>query len=226
MRPAWVSYASYTKLQEKAYVGNKCRPLRKLFTLLLNFVIPCCEKRQLNGPLAAKSNTQGLIEVEHNPPWFKRTATVRWCSTAFILLRQFHFEVSPCKTKLNHFPLPCFPHEQIPLETILILTASSSLGWEKAENTPIYIYAWPLKQEGNHPQFPALSVSFKGHAFWTSTVLSQGKLLNVAIRNSTGPVIRHRCNCMFRKKKKVVLSQKIRCPRINMTSPVKGKSHP
>jgi len=75
-------------------------------------------------------------------------------------------------------------------------------------------------------QFPAVSVSFKGHAFWTSNCLSQGKLLNVTVRNITGPVIHHRCNCMFRKKKPVVLSQKIRCPRINKKSLVIGESRP
>jgi hypothetical protein len=77
MRPAWlpyILYTKYTKLEEKAYLENKCGLLRKLFTLLLTFVTPCCENRQLNGALAAKSKTQGLIEVKQNPSWVKQTA--------------------------------------------------------------------------------------------------------------------------------------------------------
>ena len=127
--PAWVSYTlytKYTKLQDKANLENTCRPAPKLFTLLLILVIPCYQNRQRNGLLAAKSHTQGLIEVQQNPHWVKQPVTVLHYSTAFILLRQFQAEVSPCKTKLNHFSLPCFPHEQIPFGTLLILTASSS----------------------------------------------------------------------------------------------------
>jgi hypothetical protein len=80
MQPALLSYTlytKYTKMQEKAYLEKKCRLLRKLFTLLLTFVIPRCENRQLNGPLAAKSKTQGLTEVKQNPRWVKQTATVQ-----------------------------------------------------------------------------------------------------------------------------------------------------
>jgi hypothetical protein len=46
-----------------------------------------------------------------------------------------------------------------------------------------------------------------GPRFPDFNCLSQGKLLNVTIRNITGPVIHHRCKCMFRKTSNRSLSE-------------------
>lgn len=94
--------------------------------------------------------------------------------------------------------LPCFPHEQIPLETLLILTASSSFVWEKAESKPTYI-CLATETGGKSYAISCLVCQLQGPHFLGCSCLSQGKLLTVTVINITGPVIHHRCSCMFRK---------------------------
>jgi len=103
--------------------------------------------------------------------------------------------------------------------------ASSSLGREKAENTPACM-CLATEAGGKSYVISCRVCQLQGPRFLDFNCLSQGKLLNVTVRDITGPVIHHRCNRMFRGEKAVVLSQKIRCPRINKKNLVIGESLP
>jgi hypothetical protein len=78
----------------------------KTFHTHPHFCYPFLREQTTKWATGSQINYTRPIEVKQNPHWVKQTVTVLYYSTALILFRQFHVQVPPCKTKLNHFPLP------------------------------------------------------------------------------------------------------------------------